>query len=179
MKIVHMIVHTPPPCASSECVHHHLDRRVHHLDRRAFTCGVVTALLAVRPAIADEAPALPPSCSYQDLATLPEVLSKVSNRASGDPRDAQSDFQRAPLLADRQQLSTAVASCTGEDTLRGALLGRYDALRDEFKYQTSKTYDPRWADPEDAADLQSSIKQLKAALEKYLASVPAAQRGAA
>ena len=44
--------------------------------------------------------------------------------------------------------------------------------------QVGKTYDPRWPDPEDAAELQSAVKKLKSAMERYLASVPSAQRGA-
>ena len=30
------------------------------------------------------------------------------------------------------------------------------------RYQAGKTYDPRWADPDDVSDLQSSIKKAKA-----------------
>ena len=62
---------------------------------------------------------------------------------------------------------------------RGRHRRRYAALTEEFKYQTSKTYDPRWADPDDVADLQTAIKQLKSAVDRSLASVPAAQRGPA
>ena len=40
-----------------------------------------------------------------------------------------------------------------------------------------KNYDARWADPDDMSDMQSSIKKAKAALEGFLATVPAEQRG--
>ena len=49
-------------------------------------------------------------------------------------------------------------------------------MRDELAYQAGKTYDPRWADPDDTADMQTSIKKTKAATESFLAAVPAEKR---
>ena len=84
-----------------------------------------------------------------------------------------------PLLADPTLLSAAFDACSADESAKREALKMYSALREEIKYQTSKTYDPRWPDPDDAADLQASVKKLKSAVERCLASVPPAKRGAA
>jgi|TARA_B110001469_G_C9550493_1_gene273141 hypothetical protein len=60
--------------------------------------------------------------------------------------------------------------------LKKETLKKYTLMRDELAYQAGKTYDPRWADPDDTADMQTSIKKTKAAIESFLAAVPAEKR---
>ena len=152
----------------------------HMVSRRALT-SVVTVLTALhvgvppRPAIADGEDASP-SCSYSALEALPDVLGKMNNLATGDPKVALAAFQGDPLLGNPTLLTSAMDACAADDGARKTADSKYASLRDELKYQAGKTYDPRWVDPEDVADLQSAVKKLKAAMERYLASVPAAQR---
>ena len=154
------------------------DTRVpHHLGRRAAFTSVVTLLtttvpfntLGSRPALAVEA-----KCG--SLEALPGLLTKVQAAGvNGDARAAKAMLKDEPLLATRSVLSDAMGACSA-DSSGGAtqeVLKRFTALCDELDYQSKLNYDPRWQDPEDTADLLSSIKKFKAAMEKYLASVPA------
>ena len=129
---------------------------------------------AVPAAIADGD--TPSSCSFGALSALPEVLGQVNKLASGDPKTALAAFQQEPLLADKNQLSSAMDACAADATTRKEADAKYASLRDELEYQAGKTYDPRWPDPEDAAELGAAVKKMKSAMERFLASVPEAQR---
>ena len=151
------------------------------MSRRAFTSAVM--LTAAAPvltpwaAIADESPA--PSCGYADLQGLPTVLVKASNQASGGGgKGTQKVLQDEPLLADPKRFSAALDACAAEDSAKKEALAKFASLEEEIQYNLGKSFDPRWPDEDDIADLQSSVKRLKAAVEKCIASVPAAQRDA-
>ena len=97
--------------------------------------------------------------------------------ASGDPKTALAVFQQDPLLADPKQLSSAMDACAADaSTRKEDADAKYASLRDELEYQAGKTCDPRWPDPEDAAELGAGVKKMKSAMERFLASVPEAQR---
>ena len=144
----------------------------HFLVRRDVSLLTVLAstlpMIPVRvgPALADDSPS---PCST--LQTLPKVLGKVNNKATGDPKDALNFLIEEPLLADDTSLAAALNSCGADDGAKTLVLKRYDSMREEFKFQTAKTYDARWADQDDVADLQGTITQVRAALERYLATV--------
>ena len=150
------------------------------LSRRSFTSVVtLVAAMHVVPAAVPAAIAdgdTPPSCAYGALAALPDVLGKVNRLASGDPKSALAAFKGDTLLGDPRQLSSAMDACAADAGARKEADAKYAASRDELEYQAGKTYDPRWPDPEDAAELQSAVKKAKAAMERFLASVPEAQR---
>ena len=156
------------------------------LSRRSFTSLVTLAAMHVLPAAVPAAIAgdTPPSCSFGALSALPEVLGKVNRLAAGDPKTAFAAFRQEPLLADPKQLSSAMDACL-PDTATLSLAdtsatreadAKYAALRDELEYQAGKTYDPRWPDPEDAAELGAAVKKMKAAMERFLERVPEAKR---
>ena len=109
----------------------------HQLSRRALTGAVLLTLgLPIgppRPAIADDE-ALP-ACSYATLSTLPDVLAKVNNRASGNPKDAEAEFQGDALLADPKLMSTALEACAADDGAKKEALKYYAGLREELAYQ--------------------------------------------
>jgi hypothetical protein len=156
-----------------KCASHHCDRRV--LVSLATTLLTALPLSTPLPARADDV--LPISCSYEKLQALPGVLSKVTLLSAGDAKIAKSEFKADPLLADPERLSKAFESCAADAKATEALPKAYEALQEEFRYQTSKSYDARWPDLDDQADLQSSVKRLKLVVERSLASVPPAQRG--
>jgi len=89
---------------------------------------------------------------------------------------AQAGLQAEPLLAKEASLSAAFDACSEDDKTKKETLKKYTLMRDELSYQAGKLYDARWADPDDTADLQTSIKKAKAAIENFLASVPAEKR---
>jgi len=149
------------------------------ISRRALSSSVslLSALhlsSALWPAVADEG-AIMSSCSFPTLQTLPTVLRNVSILSLGDPKKARAAFEGDPLLADPELLVKVLDSCAADVGAKEDVVKKYDALREEFKYQTSKLYDPRFPDPDDMADLLSCVKKLKSAVERYLESVPATQ----
>ena len=97
-------------------------------------------------------------CSYAALASLPAVLNKVNSLATGDPKIAEAGLTAEPLLAKSATLSAALDACSDDEKSKQETLKKYDLMRDELAYQSGKTYDPRWADPDDMADMQAATK---------------------
>jgi len=145
------------------------------LGRRAFT-SAASALLIALPFSAPSL-AVAEDCSYAALTTLPAALTKVNSLATGDPKVALAGLQAEPLLANTARLSTALDACAADEKAKQDTLKKYNLMREEIAFQAGKNYDARWADPDDMSDMQSSIKKAKAALEGFLATVPAEQRG--
>ena len=111
-----------------------------------------TPVLTPWAAIADESPA--PSCGYADLQGLPTVLVKASNQASGGGgRGTQKVLQDEPLLADSKRFSAALDACAAEDSAKKEALAKFASLEEEIQYNLGKSFDPRWPDEDDIADL--------------------------
>ena len=67
-------------------------------------------------------------------------------------------------------------ACGADESAKKDVTGALANLKEEFAYQIGKGYDPRWPDPDDAADLQQAVKKLAFPIEKFLAkrTVPGA-----
>ena len=150
-----------------------------HISRRGFTsvATLLTTTMLPLSIISTPRPALASDCSYAALEGLPAVVGKASAAGlNGDARAVKSVLVSEPLLTDPAKLSASLGACAADDAATQDVLKKFAAVRDELTYQSGKNYDPRWQDPEDTADLLGPVKKFKASLEKYLASVPEAQR---
>ena len=127
------------------------------LGRRALTRAAASALLLALPFSSPNLAAAE-DCSYAALASLPAVLNKVNSLATGDPKVAEAGLTAEPLLAKSATLSAALDACSDDEKSKQEALKKYDLMRDELAFQSGKTYDPRWADPDDMADMQAATK---------------------
>ena len=127
------------------------------LGRRALTRAAASALLLALPFSSPNLAAAE-DCSYAALASLPAVLNKVNSLATGDPKVAEAGLTAEPLLAKSATLSAALDACSDDEKSKQETLKKYDLMRDELAFQSGKTYDPRWADPDDMADMQAATK---------------------
>lgn len=89
-----------------------------------------------------------------------------------DLRGAKEALLDSPLFSDAEKLNETFDSCTPGDESskqKTALTRAFKELREELDYQLGKgKQDPRFPDPDDAADLQRATRTAKRATQQYL-----------